>query len=202
MPHTPVHIWAPLIPIWNIGAYATSLFDWKAIAALGTFWAVVVALGRDGRATRQEAAGQQALLSALSIQAGALADMLYDCQALCPTAASSIQAPAPAQKIAEANSLAASDAVGLTRQMFNAIKVTDLRDHSSILEFVTAQAAVHQIAVKIPLIINGGADLLDDEAGALRDAEKAWLAQADLAFSKAYPLRALFKKVVPAAHTP
>lgn len=193
--HAPVHMWGPLVPLWNLGAYLTGLFDWKAIAALGTFWAVVVALGRDKRATRQDAVRQQALLSALSVQAGALADMLLDCPTLCQKPEPSNPGATSPQRVADAKQISDSDMIGLTRQMFNAIKMTDIPGHESMLEFVTAQAAVHQLGIKLPSIISGSAELLDEEAEALRDAAKIWKDYGDTLFWEAHPFRARLRKL-------
>lgn len=50
-----MEVWDWLVPWWNWWAGFTDLFDWTAMAALGTVGAVAVALNQAGRAARVEA---------------------------------------------------------------------------------------------------------------------------------------------------
>ena len=50
-----MEIWDWLTPWWNWWAGLTDLFDWEAIAALGTAIAVFIALDQAGRSARVEA---------------------------------------------------------------------------------------------------------------------------------------------------
>ncbi|MDP2765506.1 MAG: hypothetical protein Q8O54_11805, partial [Brevundimonas sp.] len=47
IPGHSVEVWNWLVPAWNFGAYITSLFEWRALSAIGTFAAVCIALMRD-----------------------------------------------------------------------------------------------------------------------------------------------------------
>lgn len=188
-----VEVWGWLQPLWNVGANVTSLFDWKAWAALGTTAAVFLALRRDDRADRRAWMGERAVLIALAQYAETVPSLMKSDKDMFPIFADADYVPDSKNAKAQADREIEMGYIRMSLDGLNAIKMTDLTTAQSITKWMIAKAAVTFVLTEVSKVsrgevANGGA--CKNHATQLEKAGAAWRKEAETLLKRAHPIAA------------
>lgn len=190
MEHTQhaVHVWPGLQPWWNYAANFTSLFEWKAIAAIGTFIAVAVALRRDDRSEKMSNLKERALLLALCANAEALAEQLRDMPHSTGIGMPKGYTPDEEKKVHEFEDFERLGIIDICKANIDAIKPTDLSDKETVQHWMVVKASLRFFESEMAKSREGKRPLLQTTLDGFTEAGVGFKQDADRLFRRSYPL--------------